>query len=257
MASLLRPETPNSDPEKGLKAWANQVLAKRRRNPSRIPHESRPPTPNPSTHWWKKRRSSMASSGEMSSMKSTDSWPDLADQQNRALPPEPRSTENGPWAPSGMKIPKTTPMPQIAGTNPEMIRIRVLILDQQSLKEAVRNCGQLGGESGPQAPSGMRIPRMTPMRSTGGITSPTKEKAVQTDPYPVGQGAAVTRPLLVQACKIVKIANTWAAFQASKHVTENRTRAHRNLAIIMINWSNNKQSAWPSNRLIPEGLGCM
>ncbi|KAG7451550.1 uncharacterized protein BT62DRAFT_916529 [Guyanagaster necrorhizus] len=55
-ASLPRPKTPSSDLDKGLKAWASQVLAKRRRN------------------LLMKRRSSTASSGETSSMKSTDKW---------------------------------------------------------------------------------------------------------------------------------------------------------------------------------------
>ncbi|KAG7449700.1 uncharacterized protein BT62DRAFT_1001999 [Guyanagaster necrorhizus] len=192
MASLLRPETLNSDPEKGLKAWANQVLAKRRRNPSSVPHESRPPTPTPLIHWWKKRRSSMASSGEMSSMRSTDSWPELADQHSGAQPQEPGSQGDGPQAQNEMKIPKTTPMPQITGMNSRTIRIEVPIPDQQSPKKVVWIVGdpyQPEDEGGPQAPSGARIPRTTPTRPTGGRTPPIKEKAVQMDPYPASQGA--------------------------------------------------------------------
>ncbi|KAG7448918.1 uncharacterized protein BT62DRAFT_917613 [Guyanagaster necrorhizus] len=96
MASLPRPKSPETDLDKGLKAWTNQVLAKRRRNSPSVPHSSRPPTPTPPTHWWKKRRSSTASSGKMSSMRSTDSWPELADQYRTEWEENP---ENDPYAP--------------------------------------------------------------------------------------------------------------------------------------------------------------
>ncbi|KAG7442643.1 uncharacterized protein BT62DRAFT_1010278 [Guyanagaster necrorhizus] len=80
----------------------------------------------------------MASSGETSSMRSTNSWLDSADQQDGDLPhpaDHPRA-EDGPQEQNGMKIPKMIPMPQIAGTKSGTIRIEVPILDRQSPKEA-------------------------------------------------------------------------------------------------------------------------
>ncbi|KAG7445133.1 uncharacterized protein BT62DRAFT_920875 [Guyanagaster necrorhizus] len=133
--SILRLKSPSSDPERGLKAWANQVLSKRRENPTSILYASQPPTPTPLMNWWKKRRLSLASSGEVSLMSTIDNWLELANQQKGALLQELRNTESGPQIQNEMKILKTTSISQIIGTSQRIIRIEVLMVDQLKKEE--------------------------------------------------------------------------------------------------------------------------